>query len=427
MVVGGGVVGIATALRLQMTGATVKLVDRDEPGRGCSFGNAGVIATSFVLPLSSPHHILAAPRLLADPLGPLAVRIADLPSLAPWLSRFVLNAAPRRQRRTIEGLKHLNGSALASWRALLSEIGGAHHLIERGMLDVARTARAATSLSRSAERLRAEGVRVTALNAREVAELEPALSRPVSAGLLHDDVAHVDSPFGVLETLFAAFLGLGGEFVKAEVTGVVPKTDGRVDVVAEATTFTVDAAVVACGHASPALLSGLGVKAPLGVELGYHLMLPSPGEVPTRPVSFHAESFLATPMLDGLRLAGTVELARPDAAPDWRRAEQLLILARKYLPNIAGEDATRWMGVRPSFPDALPAIGTVPGASQIAYAFGHQHLGLTLAAITGDCVRQLLANSKPSFPMDPYSLDRFGPALNPTNAINSGTRNAASD
>ncbi|MBB6428157.1 FAD-binding oxidoreductase [Sphingopyxis sp. JAI128] len=408
VVIGGGVVGLAAALTLQQRGRRVLLIDRDTPGAGCSWGNAAVIASSFVLPLSDVGHILAAPRMLLDPLGPLAIRGRDLMTTAPWLGRFALNALPSRQRRTIDALKLLNARAVTSWRSLLAGIGQSHAMAERGMLEVVRGGAVdhEASLRRLAARLGAEGIAVTWLDAKAVAELEPVLAGRVGAGILHRDVAHVSDPAIVSASLLNGFLSLGGKFLRAEIERLVPM-ESRVRLCFSGDEIVADRLIVAAGYRSRDMLTPLGCKVPIGVERGYHQMVEKTGPLIDRPISFHREAFLATPIGNQLRLAGTVELAAIDAPPAWKRAEQLVGLASRYLPGLAAVPGSRWMGARPSFPDGLPAIGSLEGIPQISYAFGHQHLGLTQAAVTADALCCLLAGRGAPFDLMPFSLGRF--------------------
>jgi D-amino-acid dehydrogenase len=112
-------------------------------------------------------------------------------------------------------------------------------------------------------------------------------------------------------------------------------------------------------------------------------------------------------MAMGLRVAGTVELASLDAAPDWRRAEVLLAKARRLFPGIDTSNATRWMGHRPSLPDSKPVIGRSPVHRNVFYAFGHGHLGLTGAAATGRHIGDLVAERPTAIDLKPFAIDRF--------------------
>lgn len=405
-VVGGGVIGIASAVCLRDAGFSVLLIDRDEPGTGCSAGNAGVIATSYVLPLSSISHILGAPRMLVDEMAPLSLPWRHLGSYAPWLCQFALNALPNRRRRSIEALKRLNGEALAAWKRLLGGSMASRFLIERGMLDVVASGRSLDGLRAGAAQLRAEGVRVDLLGPEEVSELEPALDSRIAGAAFHSGVAQVADPLLLSRALLDRFVASGGQVARLDVEAVAAEPGG-VRVVAGGQSLRARNLLITAGFWSPRFVEPFGLRAPLRAERGYHLMLPAVTGLLDRPVSFHAESFLATPMEGGLRLAGTVELAPPDARPDWRRADNLLAFAGRYFPGLEQNGQSRWLGSRPSFADSLPAIGAVRGAGQIVYAFGHQHLGLTQAAVTAEYVREIIRGSMPHN-IDSFSLERFG-------------------
>ena len=112
-------------------------------------------------------------------------------------------------------------------------------------------------------------------------------------------------------------------------------------------------------------------------------------------------------MAEGMRLAGTIEFASVDAAPDWRRSDMLYGLARRMLPALENKGATRWMGHRPLLPDSLPAIGEAPGHPRVLLALGHGQFGLTLGAITGQIIAALALGREPLVDLGPYRPNRF--------------------
>lgn len=405
-IVGGGVIGIATALCLQDAGMSVLLVDRDDPGAGCSSGNAGVIASSFVLPLSSFSHILGAPKMLMDRMAPLSLPWRHVANYAPWLWRFALNAFPGNRRHTINRLIQLNEASLPAWKRLLPDDMYSRIFLERGMLDVVAADRPLDSLVANAQALGAEGVPIELLDASQVAELEPMLSGKVAGATLHSAVTQVTDPKLLSDEMVAVFKARGGVLMRMDVADVRSGSDD-VEVIGSGQTCRAKRAVISAGWWSPAMLQRFRLRAPLRAERGYHVVLPAVTDSFSRPVSFHHESFLATPMFGGLRLAGTVELAPPDAQPDWRRADNLLNLARRYLPDFDKTGLSRWVGARPSFADSLPAIGRVSAAPNVFYSFGHQHLGLTQAAISAEYIRDIIRGAMPEN-IQSYSLSRFG-------------------
>lgn len=409
-IVGAGVIGIAIALRLQQDGYAVTLIDHSEPGSGCSAGNAGIIASSFVLPLSSFSHITGAPRMLLDEDAPLSISPKHIVEYAPWLMSFLANALPKRRRHSIEALKQLNAESPAAWHRLLGEEMGRKFLRQTGMLDVVAKGRSCNGLQSNAALLAAEGIAIDELSGDDAEALEPALKGRLAGANFHRDVAQVTDPLVLSRAMVDRVVAKGGRIERLKVRAVVPDGKG-VELHTSDGTRKFAAAVISAGWWSSALVTPFGLCAPLRAERGYHAMLPDCGYTLGRPVSFHEESFLATPMIGGLRLAGTVELSPPTARPNWKRAENLPRLARRYLPDLVMEGQTNWYGSRPSFADSLPAIGAVKGADQILYAFGHQHLGLTQAAVTAELIHTIIRGKMPNN-IQTFSLERFGRASN---------------
>lgn len=414
VVIGAGIIGLATALSLQLERRRVVVIDRDPPARGCSQGNAGIVCTSDILPMASLATLIRVPRMLFDPLGPLAIRPRHALRLAPWLARFALSATSVASARAIDALASLNSQAIPAYRLLLDAADARRQLIERGMLKVVARGGSLRELHREIAAMRERGGTPEVLNADEVGELEPALAHRTGGGVFHRDVAHVSDPYSVAMA-FAARLQQGGaQLHQAEVRAVLADASGC-RIMTTCGELRARQVVVAAGVWSKAFLQSFGLRAPVEAERGYHVSLPQPGFTLTRPIYFQQDSFVATPLSSGLRLAGTAEFAGIAAAPDWRRAEVLLSLARRYLPAAPVAGATYWMGRRPSFPDSLPAIGRVPYVPQVMYAFGHQHLGLTQAAITGACIAALANGRAPPVDLSPFSLERFGRAASRSN------------
>ena len=229
----------------------------------------------------------------------------------------------------------------------------------------------------------------------------------IVGGLLFENSGRCSNPKD-LGLRYASYLrNHGVQFVQDKVRALSSTPNGQVEVRGEHGAVCYAQAVVCSGYWSSELMRPFFRNIPLVSERGYHLMLPSPGVILRRPVVFGEQYFVATPMNEGLRLAGTAEFARWDSPPNWRRADMLLTLAQKYLRHVNGTQAKPWMGIRPSLPDGLPAIGTVPDAPGIHYAFGHSHNGLTLSAVTAQCVSALVQRSAPPVSVAPMALERF--------------------
>jgi D-amino-acid dehydrogenase len=411
-VIGAGMVGVCAASWLQRDGHRVFLIDPGNPGEGASFGNAGAFNGSSVTPTAMPGIARSIPRWLLDPLGPLSLRWRYLPAILPYLVRFVRASAPDRVRAQARALRPLIAPTVPLVRELAHEAGAEELIHQRGHLYVYRSA-AALAKDGFAWALRREnGVAVDEFDADELRQLEPALSREYVRGLLVRENGHTSDPFGLVSRLAARFIGRGGELVRARAFGF--RLDGgRLTAIrSDAGDLPAEAAIVCAGAHSRPLAAALGDRVPLESERGYHLMIRNPEVMPRIPTADADGKFVATPMAAGLRLAGTVELAGLAAPPDWRRARILLAQARRMLPGLADahpdERLSMWMGHRPALPDSLPVLGPSRASRDVIYAFGHGHIGMTAAPMTGKIVADLVAGRPPPIDLAPFAPARFG-------------------
>jgi glycine/D-amino acid oxidase-like deaminating enzyme len=406
-VIGAGIIGMATARALQRAGHRVTVFDPEPPGSGCSFGNAGHIAIDHIRPLARPDVLLNLPRLLADPLGPLCLKPAGLPRLLPWMLRFALAAQPRRVAAGTTALAALLARADAAWTAEIDASGLALLFRRKGSL-ILYEQDPAEGIA-EAKLLTAHGVRVELLSAREAAGRVPGLAVPVTAGRFHPDAYHTVDPHGLVLALARRFAAEGGRIERAAVTGFDLADHSVRALHAGGSGLTFEHVVLAAGAGAGPLAAQLGARAPLARERGYHLMLKPNSLELELPVTFAERGFVATPMSAGIRLAGTVELGA-GRAPDWRRAEILFQQASRLFGRNSLTGTTRWYGDRPTLPDYLPMIGPAPRARNAVLALGHQHLGLTLAALTGTLVAGIIAGRPSAVPLAPFRADRFGAA-----------------
>jgi len=411
VVIGAGAVGIAAASWLLRDGHAVTVLDPGEVGGGSSFGNAGCLNASSVVPMSMPGMLTQVPGWLLDPLGPLALRWRYLPRIAPWLVRFIAAGRPDRVAGQARALTALLEDSFGSYLPLV-EAAGARDLIRRdGHLVVYRSEEKLAG-DRLGWQLRREcGVPVERLDGDAVREFDPALSPDFRIGLLMRGNGHTVNPQRLVQTLAAAFQRDGGRIVRAAAAGFAFDGGRLVGVRTGAAMVAADAAVVAAGAFSKPLAQGLGDRIPLDTERGYHVVVRDPEATPRVPVMDAEAKIVATPMEMGLRIAGTVEFAGLTAPPDWRRARKLLTLGRRLFPKLAEapveERLSQWMGFRPSMPDSLPVIGPSRRTRDVVYAFGHGHVGIAAAARTGRLVADLISGRPPHIDAAPFRADRF--------------------
>ncbi|MCX7382464.1 MAG: FAD-binding oxidoreductase [Alphaproteobacteria bacterium] len=403
VVIGAGIVGACCAFALAAEGHDVVVIDENEPGSGCSYGNAGQFNLGTTLPIALPGMWRQVPKWLTDPRGPLAVRWPYLPRAAPWLLRWLWEGRMERASRHSRALQALMAPCHDVYRTMLGpEAAGL--LVQSGHLHVWERAHLTAGDRLALAMMADKGVHPQALDAGAIRAIEPALAPIYQRGLLFPGNGFTTNPARLVQTI----LRRSGAAVRAERALGFERQDNEIKAVrTNADTIRCAGVVIAAGHASRDLAAQLGLRVPLEVERGYHAMLPDPGVRLRVPVSNGEHTFVATPMEHGLRFAGTVEIAGTAPPPDWRRADILLSHARRMLPGLNTDTPSRWMGFRPSFPDSLPAIGHLPGLANAIAAFGHGHYGISLSPMTGQIVADLVAGRVPELDPLPYRPDRF--------------------
>lgn len=405
-IVGAGVVGLATALRLAAEGHEVLLIEPNEPGSGASFGNAGTLAEYACVPVGNPAVLRALPKLLLDADSPFSLRWSALLHLAPWLLRFVRQSLPAATRANAVAMAGLLSDALPAWEEMVVEAGAGHLLRRNGCLYLYRR-RGDLAEGASSRALRADfGVDQTLLKPHEVAELEPNLPAVEGGGLYFPQSMNLTDPKAMMERLLATAMARGAVLHQGRVDRLKPKADG---VVLEGPGLDVRATkvVIAAGAFSRPLAAQAGDSIPLETERGYHLEFATDAPLLTRPVCPVDLGFYMTPMAGRLRVAGTVELGRQASPPNPRRLALLDRGVRQFFPAL-GQPSSQWLGFRPSLPDSRPVIGPSRGNPNVIHAFGHGHLGLTLAAVAARMVADVIADRRPnSEGLAPFSADRF--------------------
>jgi glycine/D-amino acid oxidase-like deaminating enzyme len=410
-VIGAGMVGVAAASFLQRAGHHVFLVEPGNPGEGTSFGNAGCLNKSSVVPMSMPGTIRNVPKWLTDPLGPLVIRWSYLPVLAPWLIRFVRAGTPAKVQAQARALRGLLEHSVATLRPLVRDAGADDLVQLLGHLFVYRSQAQWRKEALAWTLRRDNGIAWEEFDADELRQLDPNLSRDYVKGVLVRDNGHTVNPHRLVNTLAQAFCRNGGRIERRRAVGFALDGAKLKGIRTENGTLAADAAVVAAGIWSRPLAAELGDAIPLETERGYHVVIKDPEVSPRIPIADAEGKFVATPMETGLRLAGTVELAGLDAPPNWERARVLLKHAHRMFPALAESYAeerhSMWMGHRPSTPDSLPVIGRSRACADIIYAFGHGHVGMAAAPMTGKVVAELISNQTTAIDVAPFAPERF--------------------
>jgi glycine/D-amino acid oxidase-like deaminating enzyme len=407
IVIGGGIAGVSAALFLRRAGHDVVVIDPLPSPGGASFGNSGIISADTAVPIALPGMLRKVPGWLADPMGPLTVRKAYLPTAMPWLLRWIRAGFMDRVLPISEGLRALHRQAWDVYRSLLTPEAFTDLLRPVGQVQMWNGEVESSSAAverRVRERL---GIETRFLNGEELREMFPGLTQEPVRGLLVPGNGHTVSPRRLVAHLAAAAAAEGVRFLPQRVLKVIPASDGTWTVMTNAANHHAGQVLIAAGAWSATLLDPLGLRLPLDTERGYHAMIPDPS-IQLRCTILHKDWAVSlSPMEEGLCASGTVEIAGLHAAPDERRAWILAHKAKQLFPGLRGGEPTIWMGFRPSFPDTLPVIGPAPNRPGLFLLFGHGHYGMTGGPTGARLVTQMMQGEAPFINAAPYAASRF--------------------
>ena len=404
-IVGAGIQGVCAGLHILKKGIPVTIFDKQEPGMMASYGNAGHFSPYAVLQLNRPDVIYDVPKMLLSSSGPLALKWNYIPKMLPWIFKYFKSSSKKNMMHTAKYMHQILNLSLDAYDDMFKEIDTTNLVERKGIIYVWTNK---NKKSRELEiKIRDElGVKQKLVSKEEILDLEPNLNPVFDAGAYYDYAYHARDPHGILKRLFDLFIKKGGRFQKSEVKDIRQTDDNNSEIVTSEKNYNFEKIVLACGAFSKYFTDKLGENIPLDTERGYHVHFESMEHLISRPVIFLDRGFGMTPMNQGLRAVGTVELGGLKNPLSKKRIEDIVTCAKELLPQLK-EHKDEWLGFRPTLPDFLPVIGPSSKFKNIIYSFGHQHLGWTLGAITGKIVSGIISGENTNLDLQPYSSKRF--------------------
>ncbi len=406
-IVGGGIIGINAACFLAEAGHTVTIVDRDGICEGTSSGNAAALAFSDVLPMAQKGMLKNVPRWLLDPLGPLSIPPSYFPFIAPWLWKLLRQGSPSCRQRSIDAQVSLMNLSRTETVALAIRASIASMIRNDGSLELYSSEASFQSGLPGWALREKHGIPFEHVRGSRLSELQPGLAPSVIAATYSPSWRTVSDPKDYGKALWAYAERLGATFVQGTVRELRPFHGGATVIMNDGRTIDGTHVINCAGAWSHKLAATIGDAMPLETERGYNTTLPRSAFDAKRMLIFGEDGFVLTPLSNGIRIGGAVELAGLTRAPNYKRSEAMLTKAKGYLPDLNTEGGTQWMGYRPSLPDTLPAIGRSKATPHIIHAFGHGHLGLTQSAATGRLLRDLVSGQTPAIDITPFNPHRF--------------------
>jgi D-amino-acid dehydrogenase len=405
IVLGAGMVGVSSALSLQARGYAVTVIDRKPPGRETSFGNSGVFSRSSVFPINGPGIWRQLPTYLTNRHPAVRWRKSLLRNPA-WLLRFLAEANAASAIRRSRALDNLIRPSMDLNRRRIVDAGLTAHLRETGWLKVWRDPPPGVAEA-EARALGRFDIRTEVLDPPTIARLEPHAADVFRAGLHIVDSASVDDPGAIVDGFAQMFVRGGGTILHSECRALYATTTGwRVET--GIGSHDADNVVVALGPWSADILRPLGYRIPLGFERGYHVHLANPeGAGPRRAIYDVDGGYVVSPMAAGARVTSGVELAARDALPDTSQIDAAAHLARATFGLGKQVEPQPWLGSRPTMPDCLPMIGPLPRHHGLYAAFGHQHIGFSTGAATGEIIAAQIAGTPPPVDATSFAPSRY--------------------
>ncbi|MGB2000682.1 MAG: NAD(P)/FAD-dependent oxidoreductase [Candidatus Puniceispirillaceae bacterium] len=410
LVVGGGIVGVCNALALQRAGYQVSLIDRGQPGRETSYGNAGVLSESSVSVLNSPGLLKALPKLLFRRSNGLRYEPLFVVKRLGWMLRFLAHCTPRRWRAAARALRELQVLSLNKHKDWIAEAGVKDLVRHGGWMKLFRSEASFAAYAAELALCDEVGVRYSVFDRDQLRQIEPGLKPIYEKAVLFDDTCGVSDPAALTDAYLALFTAAGGEIVQGSVTGLRQTRDGWEVTLGggDPAGLVGDGVVLAAGAWTAEIAGWLGYDLPLGWERGYHLHLaPADGPQLNRAVHDVDGGFAIAPMQQGVRITSGVELTDRDAPPDYTQIRASVALAREAHDMKAEIETDPWMGRRPTMVDSLPVIGPAPRHRGLWFNFGHQHVGLSMAPGSALAITAMVADTPPPLDTTPFRAERF--------------------
>jgi len=408
VVIGAGIVGASCAWHLQQKGMQVTLVDPELPGQACSYGNASCLAVSGIVPFSDPGLIKKVPGWLLDPLGPMRIRPQDFPALIPWFWKFWRTCNMQKIEEIANAQSLLMHRVFADYDEILQATDSTYLKKDSGAIHIYDTGEQYQADLWQFDLQAKLGFTAERLTAAEIKTMVPCLKMAKeSVAVLMPDWHYLLDPAKVTARIADHCASQGGQWIQDRVSSVSADNAGISLHTESGRRIAADQLVVAAGAWSNLIAEQLDYKVPMIAKRGYHSQISNPGIELEHPVMSVNRHVVMTSMEAGLRVAGTAEFAALDAEPDYRRAKVLLKQASYYLEGLKLEGVTEWMGQRPMLVDSLPVISVSPRHTNVFYAFGHGHYGVTQGPTTGRIIADMVTGNEPSTDLSAFRFDRF--------------------
>jgi D-amino-acid dehydrogenase len=409
LVIGAGIIGLSLALELQKSGRQVLVIDKGEPGLGCSYGNAGWITPCFAMPLPQPGMFLKSIGWLLNPDSPLHIKPQPSWLLARWMLGFLAAMNEKRMRQSIAVLTDISKYSLTAYKEMADRQPSTFGYDQKGLLMVSRGQEGFRAAELEMQLMLERGIPGKSLSRDAVIDLEPALKPDLAGGVYFPSEAHSE-PLETVKATVREFEAAGGRIqTKTEVYDFSFAGDKISAVHTTRGNFNADLVVLATGSWSRVIAQRLGTSVPMLGGKGYSLITNDFDTRPSHPIMIVEKKIAVTPRNGSVRLAGTLELVNGDDSISTRRMNNILNGAQDYMHMKSNPVVSEiWRGLRPCTPDGVPLIGFSKKWSNLFYNAGHQMLGLQSAPGSARLGADIIMNRTPIADAKPFDPARYG-------------------
>ena len=409
VIVGGGVVGLFTAWYLRKEGAEVTVIDRGDFSDGCSFGNAGLLVPSHVVPLASPGMLKKGLTNMFRPASAVAARIAPDIDLIQWYLKFTGSATTKHVEDSVHILKDLSVFSKSLYTGLKESGELDFPLWDKGLLMLYKSDKVGEELREEAEMARKAGLKVDELSATQIQQLEPDTLPQVSGGVHYHSDAHLN-PSALMAALVAALKRDGVTLVSnCKVEQIRSSGTKAVAIETEKGNFEFDQLVVSAGIWSQKILKQLKTKVAVQPGKGYSFKVKVNSPI-HYPALLSDANVAVTPLGGGItQFGGGMELGYSGYKINQARVQQIIKAVGEFYPTenkIQISSDQVWQGHRPCSFDGLPYIGKAPDYSNVFVGTGHSMMGVTLAPATGKLLSEIISGQQTSLNTDPFRVNR---------------------
>ena len=411
IVVGGGIIGLSSALYLQRSGHKVTVVDKANFTDNCSYGNLGYVCPSHFIPLASPGIVWQGIKWMFNSRSPFYVQPSLNLSLIDWGLKFMRSATQKNVEEAAIPLKDIavfSQQEYKEWRKIEGFDFAYEH---KGVLEIFKTEKVAHHAAHTAETGKKLGLDVELLDIKGLQQLEPQTAINALGAINFKCDAHL-YPDKLMASLKKYLPQQGVQLIHDEVTGFEKSNCNITKVFCKNNSYDADEVVIATGSWSRAIAAMVDTKIPLMPGRGYSFTLDNPEYKLNHPAILTEGRVAITPFENGnkMRYGGTMEIVNTKTPPRYHRVEGIVNAVKDFFPGFKIDMPARdkiWYGYRPASADGLPYIGRIKKYKNVTVATGHAMLGLSLGAGTGKLVSQLINEEKPGVDLKAFEVERF--------------------